>query len=130
MLHGTDDPEFDVSSDNPSQGGYDVCLTSSWSIAEQYAVRWDSENCFVFEIDIVGDPNIADEETVREVLGLDPWDSPSEVWSKVDHSLQKFRDLGYDGIEYTDRMPTTPDEFTTTRIINPGFLEIDCRERV
>jgi len=125
MYHGTDDIEFDLEQDNPSSGGFDVCTTDDDSIAEMYAARWMSEDAVVIEFDISRDAVIADEDTVREVLGLDEWATPSEVFHAVDSSLQELRDAGFDAVEYTDQLPGTSDTFTTTRVIQPVIEECD-----
>lgn len=125
MFHGTDDIDFDLKQGNPSSGGFDVCTTDSDSIAEMYATRWMSPEAVVIEFDISRDATVADEDTVREVLGLDKHASSSEVFHAVDSSLQELRDAGFDAVEYTDQLPGTAETFTTTRVIQPVIEECD-----
>ncbi|MDZ7703319.1 MAG: hypothetical protein U5L04_02400 [Trueperaceae bacterium] len=128
MFHGTDDIDFDLDETNPSSGGFDVCTTDDEEIAEMYATRWMSEEAVVIEFEFTDDATVADEDTVRDVLDLEPWATTSEVFHAVDSSLDTLRDAGFDAVEYTDQMPGDSRSFTTTRIIQPVIEECDRRD--
>lgn len=126
MYHGTDDINFDLTSGNPSSGGFDVCTTDDDSVAEMYATRFGPGIVIEFDYD---DAVIASEEEALEALGFDEFErgfmSTSEKFNAIDTSLPKLREAGYDAVRYEDRLPGTADSFITTRFIQPVIEECD-----
>jgi len=123
MYHGTDQKELDLDADNPSTGGFDLCLARSKTVAEKYATRF-SDDGRVFDLELARDADIADEETVREILDIGPDASTGQVFLAVDAGLDQLREAGYDAVRYTDSLPGSVEQNQTTRVIRRGYLKV------
>lgn len=133
-FHGSDYSALDMSALNPSSRRIDLCLTTSESIARQYATRQGEG--FVHTFFACG-LKIASQEQALELLGYDELDrmcmrrDTSALFHAFDEcDARLILEAGFDGVEYLDCLPGTAETFECVRlfVLDADKIELECSE--